>query len=225
MSMPQQLMGKILFISNRSGGPEPLIFKRVQDQIIYVFDPATGELGVLTNRLFYDAAVVRDAWSADQRYRVFVKTGPVVGGKKFPTLYYHDYFYNVETQLTTFGHGVSWDPVWSPTQEKIAFISNETGDSEIWVMNRDGSSALRLTETNEAYNAQQIGKDTFVPEVNGKPSWSPDGNQIVFWSNRGGTRQLWIMNADGSNPYTISMAGYDDWDPVWVKYTDPARRP
>ena len=33
------------------------------------------------------------------------------------------------------------------------------------------------------------------------------------------------MNADGSNLYSLSTTGHDDWDPVWIKYIDPARDP
>ena len=89
----------------------------------------------------------------------------------------------------------------------------------------DGSNLVRLTETNEAYNAREIGKDTFIPEQNGHPSWSPDGQKIVFWSNRTGHKQIWVMNADGTNLYSLSNTSYDDWNPVWFKYTDPAWRP
>jgi TolB protein len=50
------------------------------------------------------------------------------------------------------------------------------------------------------------------------PSWSPDGTQIVFCSNRTGYQQIWLMNADGSNPRNISpWAEWNDWDPVWIK--------
>ena len=76
----------------------------------------------------------------------------------------------------------------------------------------------RVTETNEESNAREIGKDTFFAELNGDPSWSPDGSQIVFWSNRNGNNKIWVMNADGSNLYTLSTSEYSDWAPVWIKY-------
>jgi hypothetical protein len=213
---PSALVGKIAFLSNRSGGPQPLV---------YVIDPDGSNLAVLTDRVVYDAAVARDRYSADQRFRVFVKDALRFDGKYVPALYLYDYFYNVEDQLTHFGAGQAWDPVWSPAREQIAFVSNDSSDDEIWIVNRDGTNLQQLTRSNVEFNAREAGKDTFLPEVNGHPSWSPDGSQIVFWSNRTGNRQIWIMNADGSNPYSLSTTSYDDWNPVWIKYTDPARDP
>jgi TolB protein len=55
------------------------------------------------------------------------------------------------------------------------------------------------------------------------PSWSPDGTQIVFWSNRTGHQQIWVMDADGGNLYSLSRTGFNDWDPVWIKYPDLPR--
>ncbi len=220
--IPQQLVGKIAFLSNRSGGPEPL-----RNPLVYVVDPDGGNLFVLTDSTFYDMARQRDVLSADQRFRTFVKEFPRYMGdtgrkEMVPAIFYYDYEYNVEEQVTFFGAGDAWDPVWSPSREQMAFVSNDSKDDEIWIVNRDGSGLQRLTETNEAFNAREIGKDTFIPEVNGHPSWSPDGSQLVFWSNRTGHRQIWVMNADGSNPHSLSTTGYDDWNPVWIKYTDAA---
>jgi TolB protein len=141
-------------------------------------------------------------------------------------IHYYDRKYQVERQITFFGAGWAWDPVWSPTSEQIAFVSNDSGDDEIWVINRDGSDPQQLTTSNVEFNGREIGKDTFIPELNGHPTWAPDGSRIVFWSNRTGNRQLWIMNADGSDQQLLMgwerWTPYNDWDPVWVKYLDPA---
>ncbi len=203
-SIPAVLVGKIAFLSNRSGGPEPL-----KEPLAYVMDPDGSNLAVLTNRAVYDAAVARDSYSADQRFRAFVKYADIWTSKKKPAIFYYDDFYGVEEQVTQFGAGIAYDPVWSPTQEQIALVSNDSSNDEIWVINRDGSGALQLTRDPYAWWDKH-------------PSWSPDGRQIVFWSNRSGQRQIWVMEADGSNPRSLSRTGYDDWDPVWIKYTDPA---
>jgi len=216
LPIPPELVGKIIFLSNRSGGPQPL-----SQPLVYVIDPDGSNLAVLTDDTFYKTALARDTYSTDQGYRAFVKEVDTT-----PAIFYFDYHDNLVKPITFFPPGQgAWDPVWSPTREQIAFVSNASMDDEIWVANRDGSGLRRLTETNEAYNAREIGKDTFIPEVNGHPSWSPDGSKIVFWSNRTRHRQIWVMDADGSNAHSLSTTGYDDWNPIWVKYTDPAREP
>ncbi len=49
------------------------------------------------------------------------------------------------------------------------------------------------------------------------PRWSPDGTRIAFKSNRGGGQyDLWVMNADGSNPVRITDHPAHDHDPAWM---------
>ena len=56
-------------------------------------------------------------------------------------------------------------PRFSPDGTQIAFISDRGGSDELWVMNRDGSSASRISDTEGV---------TF-----NSPAWSPDGDAIV----------------------------------------------
>jgi len=99
---------------------------------------------------------------------------------------------------------MSYSPVWSPRGDRLAFVSTEPGNDEIYTIGIDGTGQERLT-----FNDWEWDKH---------PTWSPDGSQIVFWSNEGsGRQQLWIMNADGSERCLLLESSYNDWDPVWIK--------
>jgi Tol biopolymer transport system component len=84
------------------------------------------------------------------------------------------------------------DPSWSPDGSKIAFTGyfdicthSSDGATDIWVMNADGSGKKQLTST---------------PNFSENPNWSPDGNWIVFDSDRGekGNLDVYKMHPDGS---------------------------
>jgi hypothetical protein len=217
LPIPRELVGKIIFLSDRSGGLQPL-----PEPLVYVVDPDGSNLAVLADYTFYNTALARDIYSADQRYRAFAKEFNQV-----PAIFYFDYNDRLERPITFFelNSGGAWEPAWSPMQEQIAFVSDVSGFEEIWIANRDGSGLRQLTQIDLADSASESGKDGYVPEANGHPSWSPDGSKIVFWSNRTGDPQIWVMNADGSDPYLLSPSRYNDWNPIWVKYTDAAREP
>ena len=49
------------------------------------------------------------------------------------------------------------------------------------------------------------------------PRWSPDGAKIAFKSNRAnGAYDIYVMNADGSNPVRITDHAANDHDPAWM---------
>ena len=74
---------------------------------------------------------------------------------------------------------------YSAGRPKIAFSSTRDGDSEIYVMDRDGSNQVRLTND---------------PARDYDPSWSPDGERIVFVSRRnGGVDRVYVMDSGGRN--------------------------
>ena len=88
----------------------------------------------------------------------------------------------------------------APTTAKILFTSNRDGNSEIYIMNPDGSDQENLTEHRDAdYN----------------PVWSPTGEQILFVSDRHGTKDLYRMNADGTNVRKVFPKLVGRQHPTW----------
>lgn len=88
------------------------------------------------------------------------------------------------------------DPDWQPGGGRIIFQSKEGSHWEIFGVNSDGSGLASLTRP----------VTTLVDHLpsNVSPAWSPDGQHIVYLSNRdpnneAGTWRVWVMNADGSN--------------------------
>jgi len=45
------------------------------------------------------------------------------------------------------------------------------------------------------------------------PAWSPDDKKIIFSSDRGGQMDLWMIDADGSNPIQLTSDEYYDMYP------------
>jgi Tol biopolymer transport system component len=80
-------------------------------------------------------------------------------------------------------------------------------NSEVFVMNRDGSEPVNLSNH---------------PDFDGYPSWSPDGSKIAFASNRAGKTRgnfhIYVMNPDGSGVEKIldNDALVEDARPIWA---------
>lgn len=47
------------------------------------------------------------------------------------------------------------------------------------------------------------------------PVWSPDGSKIAFASDRDGNWEIYVMNADGSNPKYLTNNLAEDTKPDW----------
>lgn len=88
----------------------------------------------------------------------------------------------------------------APMSEKIVFTSTRDGNSEIYIMNSDGSEQINLSRD----NAEDF-----------DPVWSPDGEQILFVSDRAGPSDLYIMNVDGSGVRKVFRNRKNRLNPTW----------
>lgn len=70
---------------------------------------------------------------------------------------------------------------------RIVFVR----DSQIWVVNADGTGIEQLTT---------------VQPANNEPAWDPTGTRIVFVSQRDGNPEIYVMNADGSGQQRLTRS-------------------
>lgn len=104
-------------------------------------------------------------------------------------------------------------PTWSPDATKLAFVSqSSTGNARIFVINRDGSGVRQLTIEN---NPQ------FGSTEDDSPSWSPNGQKIVFSR----LNLIYLINADGTGIDSTGVIGrHPAWSPdgSQIAYADGA---
>jgi TolB protein len=79
---------------------------------------------------------------------------------------------------------------------------------DVWAINADGTGLTRLTRS---------------PRPDFDATWSPDGTQIAFRSERGGDSEIWLMNADGSHQRRLVRGISPAWSPdgSMIAYASP----
>ncbi len=99
------------------------------------------------------------------------------------------------------GGGDASAPSWSPNGLMLAFNwrVTETGTYDLYVIEIATGRIIQLTH--------DAGR-------NEHPTWSPDGRHLTFESNRSGSKQVWTMLADGTNPKQLTEKG-ENWNANW----------
>ena len=127
----------------------------------------------------------------------------------------------------------------------IVFVSYAGGQSDLWVMQGDGSNPVNLTrdKTEDDFaewspdgrrivwtrggrgpegelwvmNADGSAKRqlTFDVTADFNASWSPDGSQIAWRTRRDGQSEIYVMNADGTNAHRLTQHPSADYAPDW----------
>jgi len=96
---------------------------------------------------------------------------------------------------------MEWDARFSPDGKKIAFASDRSGSSEIWVCDSTGSNAAELTSLGGAGL--------------GSPRWSPDGQTLVFDSAIQGQWDVYAVAVHGGQLRSITSDPSNEQVPQW----------
>jgi Tol biopolymer transport system component len=109
-------------------------------------------------------------------------------------------------RLTPWSLDAGDNPDWSPDGTRILFhshVDDNLAQAQIFTIAADGSDRRQLTHFPDG---------TFV----GSSSYSPDGSQIIFsTAAAGGRADVFVMNADGSEPRPLVAGSAWDSAPDW----------
>ncbi len=145
-------------------------------------------------------------------------------------------------QRLTSARGIDTQPAWAPNGRQIAFTSTRSGSPQIYLMDADGSNVRRLTfdggfhdEATWANDGTRLACTTKVgdrfqiatidtitgeqgvipgPGNNESPCFSPDGSMLAFSSDRTGSPQIFVTDADGV-PHQLTSEG-KNYSPTWT---------
>ncbi len=97
--------------------------------------------------------------------------------------------------------GITIAPRFSPDGQKVVLsLLQDNGSANLYTMDLRSRNVTRLTNSSA---------------IDTSASYSPDGAQIAFESDRGGKQQIYVMAAGGSEPNRISFGDGSYSTPVW----------
>ncbi|WP_070963125.1 Tol-Pal system beta propeller repeat protein TolB [Vibrio sonorensis] len=204
-----------ILLNQKASNTGPQLRRRAHRIANIVYEKLTGEKGAFETRIAY--VVVNDGHKFPYQLRVADYDGygeKLVLGSKEPLM----------------------SPTWSPDGRKLAYVSFQNGQAEIYLMDiytgkqekltsfprhngaprfsPDGSKlALTLSKTGSLHvytldlTSRKITQITSGRSNNTEPFWHPDGNSLIFTSDRGGKPQIYQVNLANGSTNRITWQG------------------
>jgi len=101
------------------------------------------------------------------------------------------------------------NPAWSPDGKWIAYLSDKTGEFELYVRPQMGGDETRITTDGTMYRYG--------------PVWSPDSKKLLFWDK---SLRLWYVDVDQKQPVQVDQDHFQQiadgaWSPdsKWIAYS------
>jgi Tol biopolymer transport system component len=90
-------------------------------------------------------------------------------------------------------------PNYSPDDARIAFVSNRTGNQEIWIADANGKNQRQLTDSAQLAGKSQSSTNA-SPNTLGSPRFSPDGNFVAYDAQINGNSDIFIFQPTAERP-------------------------
>ena len=140
-------------------------------------------------------------WSPDGQWLVFSREG----SEEVQGLWLRN---PKGVNLLRLTEGADSDPVWSPDGDVIAFVRDDFGNRDIYLVRPEEGSEWRGTMTEERW-INSPGEDH-------SPAWSPDGDILAFVTTRDGNEEIYVADAgDDAPPQRLTINEASDTEPVW----------
>ncbi len=140
-------------------------------------------------------------WSPDGQWLVFSREG----GEDVQGLWLRN---PDGVNLLRLTDGADSDPVWSPDGDAIAFVRDDLGNYDIYLLKPEEDEDWR----GEVVEERWLRSD----QEEHSPAWAPDGDTLAFVTTRDGNAEIYTANAnDEEPPQRLTINDSADTEPVW----------